>query len=187
MAAYQLSERRTCGVFGFGRSTIRYRSVRPEQAALRSRLHELASVRVRYGYRRLLVLLRREGWRVNHKRVYRLYTEEALTLKRKRPKRHRSAVGRVERPAAEHPDQRWCMDFVSDQLADGRRLRVLTIVDTCTRECLALRAGQRLQGRHVAQELTRLGLSRGLPEKITCDNGSEFTGRVLDTGPTRIG
>jgi putative transposase len=180
MEAYQLSQRRACRIYGFHRSSIRYRSVRPPQEALTTRLHELASVRVRYGYRRLHVLLRREGWRVNHKRIYRIYTEEGLTLKRKRPKRHRSAAARVERPAASQPNERWCMDFVSDALADGRRLRVLTVVDTCTRECLALRAGQRLQGKDVATELTRIGLERGLPHRITCDNGSEFTGRVLD-------
>jgi putative transposase len=185
--AYQISERRACGVYGFARSSIRYCSVRPPQAALRARLHELASVRVQYGYRRLHVLLRREGWQLNHKRVYRIYTEEGLALKRKRPQRHRSAVARIARPAAEGPDERWCMDFVSDALADGRRLRVLTILDTCTRECLCLRAGQRLQGKDVAAVLTRIGLQRGLPETITCDNGSEFTGRSMDRWAYRNG
>jgi putative transposase len=182
-----VSERRACQVFGFHRSSIRYRSVRPPQTALRQRLHEIAGVRVRYGYRRLHVLLRREGWRINHKRTYRIYVEEGLTLKRKRPKRHRTAVVRIARPAAQRPNERWCMDFVSDALADGRRLRVLTIVDTCTRECLRLRAGQRLQGKDVAAELTRLGWERELPEKITCDNGSEFTGRAMDRWAYRNG
>ncbi len=185
--AYQLSERRACGVYGFARATIRYRSVRPSQAPLRARLHELASVRVQYGYRRLHILLRREGWQVNHKRVHRLYIEEGLALKRKRPQRHRSAVTRIARPAAEKPNERWCMDFVSDALADGRRVRVLTILDTCTRECLGLVSGQRLQGKHVAAALTRIGLQRGLPDRITCDNGSEFTGRVMDRWAYRSG
>ncbi len=162
------------------RSSIRYRSVRPSQEPLRVRLHDLASVRVRYGYRRLHVLLRREGWPINHKRTYRLYTEEGLTLKRKRPKRHRSATTRVERPAASIPNERWCMDFMSDTLADGRRLRLFTVLDTCTRECLAIDVGSSFRGLDVARVLTRLGLDRGLPEKITCDNGSEFTSRVMD-------
>lgn len=99
-AAYQLTRRRACRVFGFHRSSIRYQRVRPTQDALRVRLHDLANVRVRYGYRRLHILLRREGWEINHKRTYRLYREEGLALKRKRPKRHRSAVSRMARPAA---------------------------------------------------------------------------------------
>jgi putative transposase len=143
-------------------------------------LHELASVRVSYGYRRLHVLLRREGWGINHKRTYRLYAEEGLMLKRKRPRRHRSAVARVTRPAALEPNERWCMDFVSDALADGRRLRLLTVVDTCTRECLAIEVGGSLRGPDVASVLTRLGLQRSLPERITCDHGPEFTSQALD-------
>jgi putative transposase len=135
---------------------------------------------VRYGYRRLHVLLVREGWEINHKKTYRLYTEEGLTLKRKRPKRHRSAVARVARPAASEPNERWCMDFVSDQLADGRRIRVLTILDTCTRECVALEVGSSLRGPDVAAVLTRTGLERGVPKSITCDHGTEFTSRAMD-------
>ena len=179
-AAFQISERRACAVLASARSSMRYRSVRPSQEPLRVRLHELASVRVRYGYRRLHVVLRREGWEINPKRTYRLYTEGGLTLKRKRPKRHRSATTRVERPAASEPNERWCMDFMSDTLADGRRLRLLTVLDTCTRECLAIEVGSSFRGTDVGSVLTRLGLERGLPEKITCDNGSEFTSRALD-------
>jgi putative transposase len=126
------------------------------------------------------VLLRREGWGINHKRTYRLYAEEGLMLKRKRPRRHRSAVARVARPAALEPNERWCMDFVSDALADGRRLRLLTVVDTCTRECLAIEVGGSLRGPDVASVLTRLGLQRSLPERITCDHGPEFTSQALD-------
>jgi putative transposase len=147
---------------------------------LRVRLHDLASVRVRYGYRRLHILLRREGWEINHKRTYRLYREEGLALKRKRPKRHRSATERVARPAASEPNERWCMDFVSDTLADGRRIRVLTVLDTCTRECVALEVAGSFRGQDVAAVLTRVGLERGLPAAITCDHGPEFTARALD-------
>ena len=126
-AAFQLSQRRACAVLESARSSMRYRSVRPHQEALRGRIREIATVRVRYGYRRVHVLLRREGWPVNHKRVYRLYSEEGLVLKRRRPKRHRSATTRVERPAAGIPNERWSMDFMSDALADGRRLKVLAL------------------------------------------------------------
>ena len=160
--AYEFPQRRACRVFGAVRSSIRYRSVRPTQEPLRARLHDLASVRVSYGYRRLHVLLRREGWAINHKRTYRLYGEEGLMLKRKRPRRHRSAMARVTRPAASEPNERWCMDFVSDSLADGRRLRLLTVVDTCTRECLAIEVGGSLRGSDVAGALTRLGLERSV-------------------------
>ncbi len=117
---------------------------------------------------------------MNHKRVYRIYSEERLTLKQRRPKRHRSATTRVERPAAGVPNERWSMDFMSDVLADGRRLRVLTLIDTCTRECLALEAAATFRGSAVAAVLTRLGECRGLPTKITCDNGTEFTSKALD-------
>ncbi len=167
-------------MFGVARASIRYRSVRPDQAALRARIHSIASVRVRYGYRRLHVLLRREGWQVNHKRVYRLYLEEGLALKRKVPRRHRSGTSRVARPSATAPDERWCMDFMSDTLANGFRLRVLTILDTCTRECVSIEIGRSFRGQDVAAVLTRLGMERGLPSVITCDHGSEFTSRALD-------
>ena len=116
--AYQLSERRACQVYGFARSSIRYRSVRPPQTALRQRLHEIAGVRVRYGYRRLHVLLRREGWRINHKRTYRLYTEENLQMRTKKPKRRRAAAPRVTLPRATAKDQGWSMDFISDVSAN---------------------------------------------------------------------
>lgn len=186
-AAFQVSERRACALLGSARSSIRYRSVRPSQDALRSRIRELAQVRVRYGYRRIHVLLRREGWPVNHKRIYRLYAEDGLVLKRRRPKRHRSATTRVERPAASVPNERWSMDFMSDTLADGRRLKVLTILDTCTRECLALEVDRTFRGRDVAVVLTLLGVKRGLPERITCDNGTEFTSKALDHWAYRAG
>jgi len=157
-----------------------YRSVRPDQAPLIGRIREIAHTRVSYGHRRVHVLLRREGWAVNLKRVYRLYREEGLTLRRKKPKRRRAAQPRLERPAASLPNERWSMDFMSDALADGRKLRVLTVLDTCTRECVALEVATTFRRSDVAQVLTRVGIERGLPRTITVDNGTEFTSKALD-------
>jgi len=175
-----MSLRRACRVFQAARSSLLYRSVRPSQAPLRQRIRDIAYTRVSYGHRRVHVLLRREGWRVNLKRVYRLYREEGLTLRRKKPKRRRAAQPRQERPAASLPNERWSMDFMSDALADGRRFRVLTVIDTCTRECVALEVATTFRGNDVAQLLTRVGIERGLPTVITVDNGTEFTSRALD-------
>jgi len=138
LEAYQLSERRACLAVRVERSMIRYRSRRPSQQPLRARLRELARVRLRAGYQQLHVLLRREGGGVNHKRVYRLYTEEGLALRRRRPRRHRSAVARVRLPAPTQPNQQWAMDFMHDTLADGRAVRILTVLDVYARECVAL-------------------------------------------------
>ena len=144
------------------------------------RLKELAYTRVSYGYRRLHILLLREGWQINHKRVYRIYKEEGLTLKRRKPKRYRSLVARHVREQAGGVDDIWTMDFMSDQLADGRRFRVLTVVDVYSRECLALVAGQRMTGADVVEALTELAVDRNAPKYIHCDNGSEFTSRIMD-------
>ncbi len=162
------------------RSLLQYRSVRPTQEPLRARIREIASVRVSYGYRRVHVLLRRDGWRVNRKRVYRLYREEGLCLKRRRPKRRRAVVPRQTRVAATAVNERWAMDFMSDALAGGQRLRVLTVLDTYTRECVALEAGIHFRGSDVARVLTRVGVERGLPLVINVDNGTEFTSQALD-------
>jgi putative transposase len=178
--AYQVSERRACRAVGVERSMVRYRSRRPSQQPLRTRLRELASVRLRAGYQQLHVLLRREGWRVNHKRVYRLYSEEGLALRRRRPRRHRSAVARVRLPAPTQPNEQWAMDFVHDTLADGRAVRILTVLDVYARECVALVAAQTFSGGDVARVLTAAGAERGLPKRITVDNGTEFTSRMLD-------
>jgi putative transposase len=125
---------------------------------------------VSYGYQRLHTLLRREGWLVNRKRVYRLYREEGLQLRRKRPRRRRSAVARGPRVVARHPHQIWAMDFMSDTLADGRRIRVLTLIDSHTRECLTLVAGVRFRGVDVVEVLERVGRTHPWPERITVDN-----------------
>ena len=144
------------------------------------RLKELAAARVGYGYRRLHVLLRREGWRVNHKRVYRLYRQEGLALRRKPPRRRVACVKREMRPTAEAKNECWSMDFVSDQLFDGRRLRVLTIVDNHTRESLALEAAPRIRGIEVVSVLERITREHGFPGRIQVDNGPEFISKDVD-------
>lgn len=179
-AAHGVSERRGCVALGVDRSSIRYRSTKPDQAPLRLRIHELAETRVRYGYFRIYILLRREGWMVNHKRVYRLYREDGLSLRLKRPRRHVSAANRERQPAATAPNQLWSMDFVSDALFDGRRLRALTVVDTYTREALAIEVDQGIRGEQVVETMTRLTIVRGAPRTIRVDNGPEFVSKALD-------
>jgi putative transposase len=178
--AYQLSERRACRALSVAGSSIQDQSARPPQAPLRSRLRELAAVRVRYGYRRLHVLRHREGGRVNHKRVYRLYTDEGLTLKRRRPQRHRRANPRQGRSPVTRPDERWTMDFIPDTLGTGQPVRVLTILDAYTRECLGLVVRTRFTGADVATILAALAAERATPATIAVDNGTEFTSRALD-------
>ena len=177
---WAVSERRACRVIEMSRRTKRYVSVRDPQDALRIRLRDLAASRVRYGYRRLCILLRREGWEVNHKRVFRLYCRENLTVRTKRPRRHVSAKAREDRPAAGRMNECWSMDFMSDQLCDGRNIRVLTIVDNFTRESLAAEVGVAFTGHAVAGTLSRIARGRGHPKTIRVDNGPEFTSRALD-------
>lgn len=180
-ASYKVSQCRACRVLTVNRSTIRYRSVKPDQEPLRRRLREMAAARTHAGYRQLHVYLKREGWLVNHKRLYRLYVEEGLGIRRKRPRRRRSAARRVEQPRPAAPNETWAMDFMHDTLADGKRLRVLTIVDAYTRECVALEAAHSFRGGDVARILSTAGKKYGgLPERIRVDNGTEFTSRALD-------
>ena len=133
-----------------------------------------------YGHQRLHILLLREGWRINKKRTYRLYTEENLQMRTKKPKRRRAAAQRVARPQATAKAQVWGMDFVADALADGRRFRALTIVDHHTRESVAIEVGGSLTGRHVVEVLRRLNRAGRRPQCITVDNGSEFVSKALD-------
>jgi putative transposase len=144
------------------------------------RLKELAAVRVRYGNRRLHILLRREGWQVSSKRVYRLYCEEKMSLRTKTPRRRVSCRKRVGRPEATRINDCWPMDFMADELFDGRHIRLLTIVDHFTRESLAIVVGQRLGDHEVVEALTRIGMNRRLPKTIRVDNGTEFTSKILD-------
>lgn len=178
-AGFRVSERRACRVAGVPRSTWRYRSVARDQTALRVRLRDLAASRVRYGYRRLHVLLQREGWRVNHKRVYRLYREEGLAI-RVRRRRKRVSAPRVLPPPARRPHERWSLDFLTDSLVDGRRFRVLTIVDNVSRVSPAIEVGISLTGERVVAVLERLRRTAGVPERIAIDNGPEFVSKALD-------
>ncbi len=183
---YQLSEKRACGLIGITRWSNRYQSCRDPQDELRVRLKDLAGSRTRYGYRRLTVLLRREGWKVNAKRVYRLYREEHLQVRTaKRTKC--PAQARVPLLGATRPNQRWSMDFVSDRLADGRWFRILTVVDQCTRECLFAYADRSQSGDKVVLQMRRLVALRGAPESITTDNGGEFAGRAMETWAYQTG
>jgi putative transposase len=185
-AGFRVSERRACRVAGVPRSTCRYRSVARDQTALRGRLRELAAARVRYGYRRLHVLLRREGWPVNHKRIHRLYREEGLSI-RVKPRRKRVSGGRVLPRPAQRPQERWSMDFLTDSLLDGRRFRVLTIVDNVSRVSPAIAVGRSLTGERVVAVLERLKETIGVPQRIGIDNGPEFISKALDAWAYRNG
>src|SRR5690348_7644931 len=173
-AAWRISIRRACRAVPVDRSTYHYRSKRAGQAPLSKRIKEIAQTRVRYGYRRIHVLLRREGWLVNHKRVRRLYTEEGLQLRNKSPKRRVKAKLRDERQTATAPNDVWAMDFVHDQLFDGRKIRVLTVVDTFTRLSPAIDVRQSYRGADVVATLERAAIETSLPKTIGVDNGPEF-------------
>src|SRR5918994_5188674 len=177
---YELSERRACAITGVDRSMVRYRSRRPDDAVLRSRIRELAAERRRFGYRRLHVLLRREGLLLNRKKTQRLYREEGLMVRRRRGRKR--AIGtRAPLVVAGRPNARWSIDFIHDQMACGRRFRILNILDDVTKECLAAIADTSISGKRVARELTALVAWRGKPELIVSDNGTEFTSNAMLT------
>lgn len=176
---FRVSERRAIASLGFCRSSMKYKSRGKPQDYLRKRLRELAASRPSYGYRRLQILLKREGWKVNHKLVYRLYSEEALGLKRKKPRKKISRV-RVQQPAAAVPNERWSLDFMSDALHDGRKIRVLTIVDHLSRVSPGIEVDFRFPGRRVVEALNRAVKRYGKPKIICVDNGPEFIGKDLD-------
>ncbi len=185
--AYELGARRSARLVGVPWTTLLYKSRKKPQDALRRRLREVASTHVRYGYRRLTVLLRREGWNVNAKRVYRLYDEENLkvrSVERKKIARRQ----RIPQSQACGPNQCWSADFVSDKLADGRSIRILTVIDQFTRECVCLQADRSMNGPKVVAALTCAIAERGAaPRSLTLDNGSEFAGRVLETWAIHAG
>lgn len=178
--AYGLSERRACGVASICRATHRYEPRRVEPPKLRATLVSLAHQKTRRGYRFLHQLLRRRGFEVNHKRVYRLYREEGLGLRRHRKRRRYAAAPREAATRAIRAGQCWSMDFVSDHLAGGRRFRVLTIVDTFSRRSPGLLTDWSIGGERVARFLDEVAISGGLPETITVDNGPEFISNALD-------
>lgn len=171
---YGLSQRRACRLVGIDHSTLRYRAKRADDTAIRKRLRELAQERRRFGYRRLGWLLTREGHSMNHKRLYRLYREERLMVRR-RGGRKRALGSRTPMELPHAINQRWSLDFVSDTLANGRRFRILCIVDDYSRECLTTVVDTSLSGVRVVRELERLTLERATPKVIVSDNGTELT------------
>ena len=169
-----------------GRTSYYYRSHARDHSALKMRLNELALTRIRFGYLRLTILLRREGWAVGKKLVYRLYGELGLTMRRKRHRRIASAT-RSPLPAAAVPNERWSMDFMSHRLENGRYFRVLTWVDQYTRECLTLEAAPSITGARLAEYLDHVVVRRGVPRSIRVDNGTEFQSRAMDAWAYRNG
>ena len=140
----------------------------------------MAQTRVRYGYRKIRVLLNRQGWAMGKHLVYRLYREEGLTLRHRLPRRLKAVVVRAHRPQVTRPNEAWVLDFVADQLVNGYRFRALTVVDVCTRESLVIEVEERLRSEHVANVLNRLTVQRGAPTRLFCDNGSEFCSQIVD-------
>jgi len=184
---FKVSERRACRVIPIARASLRYQSQAKDQGALKLRLRDLAQSRVRYGYRRLHVLLQREGWHVNHKRVYRLYRLEGLSLRLKTSRKKRVSGLRGPKPIATVPNECWSMDFMADRLVDGRRLRALTLVDNVSRVSPAIVVAGALTGERVVEALDEL-LTAGLrPQMLSIDNGPEFISKALDAWAHRNG
>ena len=180
MQRFGASQRQACRVLKLSRSVYSYQSIARDSNAIVMRIKEITQTRVHYGYRRVHVMLRREGWSDNHKRVYRLYREQGLSLRHKRPRRNKAARLRQPKQVVTAINEIWSMDFVADALFDGRRLRTLTIIDNYTRECLAIEVGATLRGEDVVAALNRIAVIRPLPRFIKADNGSEFISKVLD-------
>jgi putative transposase len=173
-----VSQRRACKAIGADRATVRYRSRRPDDGPLRERLRSLAAERRRFGYRRLHILLRREGTSVNHKKLRRIYADERLQVRR-RGGRKRALGTRAPMALPQGPNQRWSLDFASDQLTDGRRFRILAVVDDFTRECLCLVADTSLSGLRVTRELDVIAAVRGRSAACVSDNGTELTSMAV--------
>jgi putative transposase len=182
--ATQCSERRACGRMEIVRAMVRYQARSSRFAAanekLRMRLRQLAEQRRRWGYRRLHILLEREGWKVNIKRVYRIYVEEKLVVRRRRRRRRICAQARVLLSPPSRPNETWTMDFLHDALAGGRKFRTLSIEDAYTREMPVIEVDTSLPALRVVRVLEKLRLERGLPERIVIDHGTEFTSKALD-------
>lgn len=178
--AYRVSKRRATGLVDVSRSYSYYQPHPREDRAERARIREIAETRIRYGMWRIHTLLRREGWLINHKKTHRIYCEEGLNLRRKRPRRSVSAAHRLERLEASNINECWSMDFVTDSLFNGRRLRALTVVDNFSRECLAITVNHQLRGDEVVRTMEHIKALRGVPRRIQVDNGSEFISKALD-------
>lgn len=179
-ACHGYSQRRACALTRQHRSTQRKPSRKDPRHELRQRMHEVVRTRIRFGYRRVHVMLKRDGWSVGRNLVYRLYREEGLALRTKRPRRRKMVVQRQARHQPTAPNQAWSLDFIHDQLTSGRKFRALTVVDVFTRESLAIEVGLRLRGEHVVEVLNRLVRQRSRPEVLFADNGAEFTGHMVD-------
>jgi putative transposase len=177
---WDVSIRRACRVLEFDTSTYHYKSRRPGQAALEQRIKEICQTRVRYGYRRVHVLLRRDGWLLGQNKTRRIYRELGLQLRNKTPKRRVKAKLRDDRKIATRPNETWAMDFVQDQLATGAKLRVLTVVDTFSRFSPAVVPRLTFRGADVVEELERVCRETGFPATIRVDQGTEFVSRDLD-------
>lgn len=179
-AVYRVSERRACGLVRQARSVYHYRSRRDPRTEVRARMREIAAARVRYGYRKIRVMLQREGVELSKKVVYRLYREEGLPLRYRPSRRRRMQTRRPVRLQVMGPNEAWGLDFVADQLSNGLRFRALTVVDVFTREAPAIEVGQQLRATDVVRVLERLRQSHGQPNTLRCDNGSEFTSQLVD-------
>jgi putative transposase len=179
-ASHGYSERRACKLTRQHRSTQRKPVTRDPRTALRQRMREIATTRIRYGYRRVHILLKREGWPVGRNVIYRLYREEGLALRTKRPRRCKMVVHRQARCRPRRPNEAWSLDFVHDRLGNGEKFRALTVVDVYSREALAIEVGQRLRGEHVVEVLNGLVRQRGAPKHLFADNGAEFRGHLVD-------
>ena len=179
-ACHGYSERRACALTRQHRSTQRKPSRRDPRLELRQRMHEIAQTRIRYGYRRIQIMLRREGWPISRNLVYRLYREEGLALRSRRPRRRKMIVHREARVKPSRPNQVWSLDFVHDQLSGGQKFRILTVVDVHSREGLATEVDYRLRAENVVEVLNRLVRQRGAQKFLFADNGAEFTGHLVD-------
>ena len=179
-ACHGYSERRACALTRQHRSTQRKPSRRDPRLELRQRMHEIAQTRIRYGYRRIQIMLRREGWPISRNLVYRLYREEGLALRSQRQRRRKMIVHREARVKPSRPNQVWSLDFVHDQLSGGQKFRILTVVDVYSREGLATEVDYRLRAENVVEVLNRLVRQRGAPKFLFADNGAEFTGHLVD-------
>ncbi len=185
-----MSERRACQVLGQSRSTQRHRAFAPsDEPRLVTRIVQLASAYGRYGYRRITALLRREGWRVNHQRLERIWRQEGLKVPKKQPRRGRLWLndGSCLRLRPAWPNHVWSYDFVADRTSDGRPLKMLTVVDEFTRECLAIDVERRADAMRVLERLAALFIERGAPDYLRSDNGGEFTARAVRNWLNRVG
>lgn len=181
-----MSGRRACALFNLARSTWTRKSTRRDDTLLRQRIKDLALSRPKYGYRRIHILLLREGWLMNHKGVYRLYKEEGVSLLKKRPKRHVTAKGRQNQFHITGPNSVWAMDFVSDALFCGKRIRTLPVIDLYTRECLATEVDMSIKGEQVVAALEFIAFSRGRLRKFIATTALSSSRKCLINGATKM-